>query len=333
VTRVGVVGTTSWGTTLAVLFASNGADVSLLARSKDEAVRLDRDRENRRHRPGLKLPYGLLVTDDAGLLENTDVAVLAVPSASVKSNIKHVAPQLRAGATVLSATKGVDPESGDRVSEVIAGAGIDRGRIVALSGPNFASEIAAGLPAATVVAGPDAGRTRQVQSLLNGPAFRVYTSDDIIGVELGGALKNVAAIACGISDGLGYGDNARAALITRALAEISRLGVAAGAQPMTFLGLAGLGDLVLTCSSDQSRNRRLGLALAEGASLEDYLASHEGVVEGAVTTRAMPLLTKRYGIEMPICEGLYAVLYGGKPVATAAGELMARAARAERDEV
>jgi glycerol-3-phosphate dehydrogenase (NAD(P)+) len=273
------------------------------------------------------------VHHDAKVRREADIVVFAVPSASVQSNIELVRHHLSSDSTVLSATKGVDPETGDRVSEVLARSGVDSSHIVALSGPNFAAEIAAGLPAATVAAGPDAARTQQVQSLLSGPAFRVYTSDDIISVEIGGALKNVVAIACGIADGLGYGDNARAAVITRALAEITRLGVAAGGQTMTFLGLAGLGDLVLTCSSDQSRNRRLGLELAKGASLEDYLSSREGVVEGVVTARAIPVLTKRYGIEMPICEGLYAVLYGGKPVAEAARELMARAARPERDEV
>jgi glycerol-3-phosphate dehydrogenase (NAD(P)+) len=333
VTRVTVVGTTSWGTTLAVLFARNGAAVTLLARSKDEVRQLDTDRENRRHRPGLNFPEGLRVSGGLDVIADANIIVLAVPSAALDANLQHLKEGLASRATVLSATKGVDPASGDRVSELIAKMGVDSDRIVALSGPNFAGEIAAGLPAATVVAGPAAERARQVQSLLNGPGFRVYTTDDIIGVELGGALKNVAAIACGISDGMGYGDNARAALITRALAEITRLGVAAGAQPMTFLGLAGIGDLVLTCSSDQSRNRRLGLALAGGASLETYLESHEGVVEGAITARAVPVLTKRYGVEMPICEGLHAVLYGGKPVAEAARELMARAARPERDEV
>jgi glycerol-3-phosphate dehydrogenase (NAD(P)+) len=177
----------------------------------------------------------------------------------------------------------------------------------------------------------DEARARQAQALLNGPTFRVYTSDDTVGVELSGALKNVVAIACGLSDGLGYGENAKAALITRGLAEITRLGVAAGAQPLTFLGLAGLGDLVLTCGSNTSRNRRLGLALAQELSLDEALESIDGVVEGIVTARAVPQLARRIGVEMPICESLHAVLFDGKTAVEAGRELMARAARAERD--
>jgi glycerol-3-phosphate dehydrogenase (NAD(P)+) len=214
---------------------------------------------------------------------------------------------------------------------VIESFGIESSRVLVLSGPNFAGEIAAGLPAATVVAGSDEARAREVQSLLNGQAFRVYTSDDPVGVELSGALKNVIAIACGMSDGLGYGDSAKAALITRGLAEITRLGVAAGAQPLTFLGLAGIGDLVLTCEGNQSRNRRLGLALAQELPLDEALESIEGVVEGVSTARSVSQLARRFGVEMPICESLHAVLFEGKTAVEAGRELMARAARPERD--
>jgi glycerol-3-phosphate dehydrogenase (NAD(P)+) len=217
------------------------------------------------------------------------------------------------------------------MSQVIESFGIETERIVVLSGPNFAGEIAAGLPAATVVAGSDGRRVREAQTLFNGQTFRVYTSDDPVGVELSGALKNLIAIACGLSDGLGYGENAKAALITRGLAEITRLGVAAGAQPLTFLGLAGIGDLVLSCGSSTSRNRRLGLALAREMSLDEALESIDGVVEGVVTAKAVPLLARRLGVEMPICESLRAVLFEGKTAVEAGRELMARAARAERD--
>jgi glycerol-3-phosphate dehydrogenase (NAD(P)+) len=230
---------------------------------------------------------------------------------------------------VVSATKGIDVGNGARVSQTIASMGVEDSRLAALSGPNFAVEIANGLPAATVVAGPDAKRVEAFQAMLNSAIFRVYTSADITGVELGGALKNVVAIAAGLSDGLGYGDNARAALITRSIAEITRLGVAAGAQAMTFMGLAGIGDIILSSGSDQSRNRRLGLALAKGQTLKSFLMGLDGVVEGAVTAQAIPVLTKRYGVEMPICEALHAVLYGGKPVQEAVQELMSRAARPE----
>ena len=328
-TRVAVVGTTSWGTTLAVLLARGGSEVALVARSVEEADRLEAARENERHRPGLAFPEGLVATADTEAVARADLVVFAVPSASLRANLVRLAPAIAPAAAVLSAVKGIETDTGLRMSEVIGGFGVAPERVLALSGPNFAGEIAAGLPAATVVAGAGAGRARWVQSLLNGPSFRVYTSEDVAGVELGGALKNVYAIACGLADGLGYGENAKAALITRGLAEMARLGVAAGAQARTFLGLAGIGDLVLSCESDLSRNRRLGLALAKGLGLEAALASIEGVVEGAVTARVVPELTRRFGVEMPICEGLHAVLYGGKAAAEAGRELMARAAKDE----
>jgi glycerol-3-phosphate dehydrogenase (NAD(P)+) len=255
--------------------------------------------------------------------------VIAVPSATLSSNLERLATHIDVRASVISAVKGIEVGTARRMSEMIEAAGIERERVLALSGPNFAGEIASGLPAASVIAGADAERTRGVQSLLNSATFRVYTSDDVAGVEIGGALKNVVAIACGISDGLGYGENAKAALITRALAEITRLGVALGARPLTFLGLAGMGDLVLSCESDQSRNRRLGLALASGMALDEAIASIEGVVEGAVTARCIPLLTKRAGVEMPICEALYAVLYESKAPREAVRELMSRVVKPE----
>jgi glycerol-3-phosphate dehydrogenase (NAD(P)+) len=328
-TRIAVIGTTSWGTTLAVLLSRGGSEVSLLARTLREADALTAARENRRHRAGLPFPDGLAVTVDLEALATADLVVLAVPSSSLRENLTRLAPAISPDATVLSAVKGIEPDTGLRMSEVIEAFGMEPERIVALSGPNFAAEIARGLPAATVIAGADADRTLAAQALLNGPVFRVYTSDDLVGVELGGALKNVVAIACGLSDGLGYGENARAALITRSLAEITRLGVAAGARAMTFLGLAGIGDLVLTCGSDLSRNRRLGLALAEGKTLDESAASIDGVIEGAVTARAVPGLAKRYGVELPICESLYAVLYEAKPPSAAVRDLMARAPRDE----
>jgi glycerol-3-phosphate dehydrogenase (NAD(P)+) len=331
VTRVAIIGTTNWGTTLAALLARSGSDVSLMARNVAEADAINSARENARHRPGLKLPSNLDATIDPEALAQAEVVLLVVPSAGLRTNLVRLAPAISPSASVVSAVKGIEVESGLRMSEVIESFGIETARILALSGPNFAGEVAAGLPAATVVAGQDETRARQMQSLLNGPAFRVYTSDDPAGVELCGALKNVIAIACGLSDGLGYGENAKAALITRGLAEITRLGVAAGAQPMTFLGLAGIGDLVLTCEGNQSRNRRLGIALAQEMSLDEARQSVEGVVEGVVTARAVPQLVRRYGIEMPICESLHAVLFEGKTAVEAGRELMARAARPERD--
>lgn len=330
--RVAVIGATSWGTTLAVLFARADNDVSLITRNVAEADAIDVARENTRHRPGLSLPINLRVSADPEAVATASLVVLAVPSSSLRANLTRFAPAFAADATVLSAVKGVEAASGLRMSEVIAAFGVEAARIAALSGPNFASEIAAGLPAASVVACADHGRAVDLQSLLSGPAFRIYTSSDVTGVELGGALKNVVAIACGISDGLGYGENAKAALITRALAEVTRLGVASGAQAMTFLGLAGMGDLILTCESNLSRNRRLGLAMAKGMSLPEATDAVDGVVEGAETARSIPALVQRSGVEMPICESLRAVLYESKSPQQAVQELMARAARPELDD-
>jgi glycerol-3-phosphate dehydrogenase (NAD(P)+) len=330
-TRVAVIGTTSWGTTLAALLARGGSEVALMARNTGEADSINAARENARHRPGLKLPANLTTTIDPEAIATAEVVLLAVPSAGLRTNLVRLAPSISSTASVVSATKGIESGGTLRMSEVIESFGIEASRVLVLSGPNFAGEIAAGLPAATVVAGRDEARARQMQSLLNGQAFRVYTSDDPVGVELCGAVKNVIAIACGLSDGLGYGDSAKAALITRGLAEITRLGIAAGAQPLTFLGLAGIGDLVMTCEGNQSRNRRLGLALAQEMTLDEALESIDGVVEGVGTARSVPQLARRFGVEMPICESLHAVLFEGKTAVEAGRELMARAARPERD--
>jgi glycerol-3-phosphate dehydrogenase (NAD(P)+) len=215
------------------------------------------------------------------------------------------------------------------MSELLAQSGLAAAQICALSGPNFSAEIAAGLPAATVVAGKDRRHVETVRDALISERFRVYTSDDLVGVQLGGALKNVVGIACGISDGLGSGQNAKAALMTRALAEIARLGVACGAKAVTFLGLAGIGDLIATCESDLSRNRRLGLAIAAGKSLEQALASIDGVVEGVGTTKAVRFLARGLEIEMPIAEELHAVLFEGKSPQDSLRALMSRAPKAE----
>jgi glycerol-3-phosphate dehydrogenase (NAD(P)+) len=330
-TRVAVIGTTSWGTTLAVLFARGGSDVLLMARNPQEADTLTSARENARHRPGLRFPGSLTCTFDPEALATADVVLIAVPSAGFRTNLIRLAQAISPDATIVSATKGIEADDCLRMSEVAAAFGVERDRIAALSGPNFATEIARGLPAATVVAGENDARVRQLQSLLNGPSFRVYTSDDLTGVEIGGAIKNVVAIACGLSDGLGYGENAKAALITRGLTEITRLGVAAGARPLTFLGLAGLGDLVLTCEGSLSRNRSLGIALAQDMSLQEAIESSLGVVEGVVTARSVPRLAQRLGVEMPVCESLYSILFEGKPAVEAGRDLMSRATRPEMD--
>ncbi len=327
--RVVVVGATAWGTTLAALLARGGREVALWARSDDEASTLDRDRENRRRRPGLRFPDSLVVTADDAVLSEASLVVLAVPAATLRVNVERLGPRLDRGATILSGIKGIEPETGLRVSEVLESLGFAHERLLVLSGPNFSSEIAAGLPAASVIAGADPERVRAAQALFMTPTFRVYASDDVVGVELGGALKNPVAIACGVSDGLGFGENARAGLMTRALAEIARLGVAAGARALTFLGLAGIGDLIATCGSDLSRNRQLGIALAAGKPLSEALSGVDGVVEGVGTTRAALLLARRLSIEMPITDELSAVLFDGKDPRRAVVDLMLRAAKDE----
>jgi glycerol-3-phosphate dehydrogenase (NAD(P)+) len=331
VTRAAVIGATSWGTTLAMLLARGGCDTSLVVRNVPEADKINAARENTARMPSLRLPDNLIATADLESLATSELVVVAVPSATLRQNLVRHAPAISPDATIVSATKGLEPDTCLRMSQVIESFGVESERILALSGPNFASEIVAELPAATVIAGLDQSRAHRAQQLLNSTHFRVYTSDDPIGVELAGALKNILAIVCGLSDGLGYGDNARAALITRGLAEITRLGVAAGAQPLTFQGLAGIGDLVLTCQSDPSRNRRLGQALARGLDLDKAVGSI-GLVEGIVTARAVPLLAQRLEVEMPICSSLHSVLFQGKSAADAGRDLMTRAARPERDQ-
>ncbi len=328
-TKVAVVGTTSWGTTLACLLAKNGHDVMLVARDAEEADHLQQARANVRHLPGVSFPEELQVVIPE-FTQGSEVFFLAVPSATLRYNLVRVLPFIGPYTLVVSAIKGIEPETGLRVSEIINQAGIQDLRVLVLSGPNFAREIAEGLPAATTVAGMFNAPER-IQELLSSPTFRVYTSADVVGVEVAGALKNPIAIACGIADGLGFGENAKAAFITRALVEITRLGVKMGADERTFHGLAGSGDLWLTCQSNTSRNRRLGLDIAKGRSLSQALSSLGGVAEGAVTVKAIGLLAERYDVEMPICQKLYEVLYEGKDPMEAVQELLAREAKAEHD--
>ena len=325
-TRVAVAGTTSWGTTLAVLLARNGADVTLWARSDDEAQALQTSAREHRDAPAC-LPDALTVSAGDACFAEADLVVLAVPSASLRANLRHAAAHI-------APTRGcAQRRQRHRAGERPAHVGADRrGRRFARSRPgalrpNFAGEIASGLPAATVVAGRNAERSTG-QTLLSGPTFRVYTSDDVAGVELGGALKNVVAIACGISDGLGYGENAKAALITRALAEITRLGVAAGARPLTFLGLARHGR-----PHPHLPERHLAQPPPRpraGQSLDAAIQAIDGVVEGAVTARAVPALARKHGVELPICAALHAVLYEGLAPKDAVRELMGRASRPHR---
>ncbi|HEX5498221.1 MAG TPA: NAD(P)H-dependent glycerol-3-phosphate dehydrogenase, partial [Thermomicrobiales bacterium] len=262
-------------------------------------------------------------SDPAAGCADASVIVLAVPTMAVRETAERLRPVV-GDAVVVSAAKGLERGTLLRMSEVVEQALVGRIPICALSGPNLAREIATGKPAASVVAGPDATAVAKAAALLRRPAFRIYTSRDVVGVEIGGSLKNVIAIAAGIADGLDVGDNAKAGLMTRGLAEIARVGVALGADPLTFAGLAGLGDLVATCASPHGRNRTVGLALARGERLEEIAAALGQVAEGIETTRAAVALGSRLGVELPIAEQLHEVMFAGKPPADAIAALLAR---------
>ena len=325
--RVAVVGSTAWGTTLAILLARNGRSVVLLVRDADEQATLDGVRKNVRRLPGADFPRELEVSADPAALQDAALICFAVPSLSFLANVEAVAAHVSDGATLLTATKGIDAESGRRMSQLLAGALPGR-PVVALSGPNLSRELASGLPGSTVIASADA-QLDAVRSAFHSDGLRVYSSVDIIGVELGGALKNVIAIAAGMVDAFDYGDNAKAAIVTRGLAEITRLGVAAGADPLTFQGLAGIGDLVATAYSPLSRNRRLGELIVGGASLEEALATLGATAEGASTVPSALRLAKRLGVEMPITAGLDGIMFHGVSPRSAVAALMEREPKTE----
>jgi glycerol-3-phosphate dehydrogenase (NAD(P)+) len=327
--RLAVIGAGSWGTALAIQLARNGSNVTLWGHQDDEVAALLRDRENRRYLPGVPLPEGLKPTHDlAACVINADEVLIVVPSHAFAETCAAIA-RVRPGLKTLSwATKGFDRESGGLLSEVAAShlPGCD---LAVVSGPTFAGEVARGLPTAITVASNNPMHGERVATYLHGENFRAYTSDDLIGVQVGGASKNVMAIAAGISDGLGFGANARAALITRGLHEITRLGLALGGKPETFMGLAGLGDLALTCTDDQSRNRRMGLALARGLDVAAARKQIGQEVEGVATAREVHLKARSLGVEMPISEQTYRVLYEGLDPSVAVRNLLSRQARPE----
>jgi len=328
--RVAVIGAGSWGTALARLAAA-GAEVRLWAREPEVVAAVQATGENSLFLPGHPLPAGVLCTSDlAQALSGADLVLMAVPSHGFRAVLRSAAPHLAPAATVVSVTKGIEQGTLRRMTEIVfEEAGGDSGRVGVLTGPNLAREIADGQPAATVVAMADEARARAVQALLMGPTLRVYTSPDVVGCESAGALKNVMAIAAGMAHGLGYGDNSTAALMTRGLAELTRLGVALGGRPLTFAGLAGMGDLVATCISPHSRNRRVGVALARGQRLEEIVADMKMVAEGVKTTEAVLELAERHSIEMPIAAMVGAVLYERRSPADMVAGLMGRPAKAE----
>ena len=328
--RVAVIGTGAWGTTLALLVAA-AEPVILFAHSAETATRIDHDRRNGRRLPGYDLPQRVHVTADPAMLGiAADLVIVAVPSAHVREVLTRVGPSIPATADVLSVVKGLERGTQLRMTEVIAqAAGVEPRRLAALSGPNLAHEVARGLPASAVVASNDPGVAERIVARLSRRAFRLYTNPDVVGVELCGALKNIIAIAAGAADGLGFGDNGKAGLMTRGLAEMTRLGIAVGANPLTFAGLAGLGDVIATCGSNLSRNHRLGDELASGRKWAEIEAILPGVAEGAYTVDAALALAEQHGVEMPIAREVHNALFEGKSVQRCLIDLLARESKDE----
>jgi len=327
-----VLGSGSWGTALAVHLARTGHRTILWGIETAELDAMARDRVNRRYLPGVTLPDGLEIEHDfASAIAGADQLLVVVPSHAFREVLEKAKPLLRPGQRVAWATKGFELATGrlpHQVADEVLGPGVPT---AVLSGPTFAREVGEGLPSAMTVASRDEDYALALARSISGENFRAYASGDMTGVEVGGAVKNVLAIGAGISDGLGFGANTRVALITRGLAEMMRLGVALGAERETFMGLAGLGDLVLTCTDDQSRNRRCGLALAAGKTAEQAQAEIGQVVEGVLAARAVHEVAKRVGVEMPIAEQVYRVLYEGTPAKRAVYALMGRTIKAETD--
>lgn len=332
--RCAVLGGGSWGTALACQLARQGHDTILWDRNPERCAHINTHRENPRYLKGIRLPDRLVATSELSeAVRGAELLVPVLPSHALRAVLKRAQPDLSTEAFVCCASKGIEEDSLDTMWQVMEqelGASM-MARTTLLYGPSFALEVATNKPTAVVIAG-DKSAANVAADAFHGGAFRTYHSEDVMGVCIGGSLKNVMAIACGVSDGVGLGANARAALITRGLAEVTRLAVALGANPLTMMGLAGMGDLVLTCTGNLSRNRRVGLALGAGQSLEEILEELGEVAEGVRTTRSAHFLAKKVGVELPITAEVHALLYEGKPAPLALQDLLGRGRRAELDE-
>lgn len=322
--RVSVIGAGSWGTALAILLTGNGHETILWSHRKDQALELSQTREHKAKLPQVKLPENLEITADLEkAAAGRDVLVLAVPSVAVRETAKKLRPYVSFGQLIVNVAKGIEAHTlttlTDMIEEEIPGV-----HACVLSGPSHAEEVSRGLPTTCVVGAKDKATAEYLQNIFMSPVFRVYISPDILGIELGGALKNVIALAAGTADGLGYGDNTKAALITRGITEIVRLGVAMGAKAETFYGLSGIGDLIVTCASKHSRNRKAGFLMGQGRSMEQAMAEVNMVVEGVHSAKAGLELSQKYQVEMPIIEQVNKVLFDGKDPAEAVRELMVR---------
>ncbi|OYD09727.1 NAD(P)H-dependent glycerol-3-phosphate dehydrogenase [Paludifilum halophilum] len=334
--KAAVLGAGSWGTVLATVLIDNGYDVTLWARRRELAEEVNRDHRNTGYLPGIALPETLTATVSVEkAAADKDLVLFAVPSQSVREVAREASPHIGENAVVIHASKGFELKSLKRISEVLAEelplALSDR--IAVLSGPSHAEEVVRKSPTTVVVAAGNSEVADEAQALLINSYFRVYTHPDVVGIEIGGSLKNIIALGAGLSDGLGFGDNAKAALITRGLAEMARLGMAMGAQAVTFAGLSGVGDLIVTCTSHHSRNWRAGYLMGQGKTLDQVLREMGMVVEGVKTTQAAQRLAEKYGVEMPITRELYAVLFENKEPKRAVEDLMNRGKTDEMEEM
>lgn len=327
--KIAVIGSGSWGCAAAILLANKGYDVYLWSWQQAETDRLNSDRENKEVLPGKHFPDNIICSHDMDFcVEGADLIVTVVPSIATRSTAKQLAKCVLKGQIIVNLSKGLEDGTLLTLSQVYREE-ISDAKIAVMSGPSHAEEVSIGLPTVNVAASPDGEAARYIQKIFTSENFRVYTSSDILGVELGGAIKNVIALCSGISDGIGYGDNTRAALITRGIAEISRLGVAMGAKAETFAGLSGIGDLIVTCTSMHSRNHRAGILLGKGHTLAETLSEVQMVVEGVNTARAAYELSKKYNVSMPIVEQAYKILFENKNAKDAVCELMSRNPKAE----
>jgi glycerol-3-phosphate dehydrogenase (NAD(P)+) len=331
--RISVLGAGSWGTTLAILLYTNRHDVTLWTYNPEHARFMRETRTNPQFLPEIIIPQDLTISDDLHKsVEQAEIIVSAIPTQFIRSVFTRLQGTEIKERFIVNVAKGIEIETLMTTSEVISDScrDVDPNRQAILSGPSHAEEVSMNIPTAVVAASPSLDTARLVQSVFLAPSFRVYASDDMRGVELGGAIKNVIAIAAGISDGIGFGDNTKAAILTRGIVEITRLGIAMGANQNSFSGLSGIGDLIVTCTSKHSRNRYVGEQIGKGRSLEDVLAGMVMVAEGVATTKSVYSLSQKYGIELPISTEVYRVLFEGKDPYAATEDLMTRDARIER---
>lgn len=331
--KAGVIGSGSWGTALARVLSKNGHEVTLWSRREEESRMLREERENKLKLPGVKIPDDILCTTDLEqTVEGKDILVLATASPSIRSMAKKMAPYVAAGQLIVDVSKGIEESTLMILTDVIAQE-IPQCRAAVLSGPSHAEEVGRDIPTTVVAGAKDRETAEYIQNLFMNKVFRVYTSPDMLGIELGGALKNVIALAAGAADGLGCGDNTKAALITRGIAEMSRLGVAMGGHIETFNGLTGIGDLIVTCASMHSRNRRAGILIGQGKTMQEAMDEVKMVVEGVNSAKAAKTLAEKYGIDMPIVQEVNQVLFEDKPAREALADLMLRDKKIEHPEL